>query len=56
MPTDLDALVTRNREATATAENEKSIMLASFIVCLAVLRLMFAFPTLAKAVALLGRY
>jgi hypothetical protein len=56
MPTDLDALAARNREARVTAENEKSVMLASFTVCLIVLRLMFAFPALARAMALLGRY
>jgi hypothetical protein len=35
MPTDLHRLAARNREARATAESEKSIMLVSFIVCLA---------------------
>ena len=56
MPTDLEALAARKRHAKTQAENERSAMLASLAACVAVLILMSAFPTLAAAMAYLGRY
>jgi hypothetical protein len=54
MPTDLAALAMRKRHASRQAKDEQSAMLASLVVCLAVLVLMFAFPTLANSMASLG--
>ena len=56
MPTDLDALAARGRRAKARARNDSSAMLASLAVCLVVLILMSAFPTLAASTAYLGQY
>ena len=56
MPTDLVALAARKRHERARAANEMSAMLASLGVCLVNLILIFAFPTLANAVAVLGQY
>ena len=56
MPTDLDALAARGRQAKAGPRNDSSVILASLAVCRAVLILMSAFPTLAAAMAYLGQY
>lgn len=56
MPTDLVALAARKRHERARAANEMSAMLASLGVCLVNPILIFAFPTLANAVAVLGPY
>jgi len=56
MPTDLAAVLARKNAARAEWENDISVLLICFILCLGVLTLMFASPTLAQAVALIGLY
>jgi hypothetical protein len=54
MPTDLVAVLARNNAVRVARQNDISALLICFIVCLGVLVLLFASPTFAEAMALLG--
>jgi hypothetical protein len=56
MPTQLDGLEERRRHLYFLTKNDKAIMLLSFIACEIIASLLFALPTFADAVALLGQY
>jgi hypothetical protein len=56
MPTEVSAVLARNRETKAQADADATIMLASVVVCLLVIILLFADPSFAAAVELTGLY
>jgi hypothetical protein len=56
LPTDLAAVLARNHEAQAQRQNDISVLLICSIISLFVLMLLFASPTFAQAMALMGSY
>lgn len=54
MPTDVVAVLARRSAARASRQNDISVLLVCSIVCLGVLMLLFASPTFADAMALVG--
>ena len=56
MPTELSAVLARNRLAEAQAQNDTTMMLISVIVCLFNIALLFLDKSYVAAVQLLGLY
>lgn len=56
MPTDLAAALARKSAARAARQNDISVLLICYIINLGVLMLLFASPTFAEAMALVGSY
>jgi hypothetical protein len=56
MPTDLAVALVRKNAARAEMQNDISVLLTGFIICLATMMLLFASPIFAEAMALLGMY
>jgi hypothetical protein len=55
MPTDLQALLARRREAKAHLDAHNTLLFAIVSICLAVLVLLFASPDFAQAVEWIGK-
>jgi hypothetical protein len=56
MPTDLVTVLARNSAVRAAGQNDVSVLLICCIINLGVLMLLFASPTFAEAMALVGSY
>jgi hypothetical protein len=57
MPTDLAGFIARKRREARRSSTENRVMvMGSLVVCLGVMILMSAFPVVAHAIALSGRY
>ena len=54
MPTDVAALLVRKKHELIEAQNNERLILASYVVCLLVIVSLFAFRSVAEAMAQLG--